>query len=284
MKIYQVGGAVRDEILGKPSKDIDFVCVLEDELMDIGHIISSYGDPFTVMVNELRGLGFKIFLKSPEYLTVRAQFPDKPVIVPGITFNFHSPRLTADFVLARKESGYTDGRRPDTVEVGTLEDDLARRDFTMNAIAKDAEGNLIDPHNGVQDINDRVIRAVGNAWDRLNEDALRAVRALRFSVTTGFRIDHELRFAMQSAAVLDKIRNNISDERIREELTKMFKHDTLSALAALHAYPALTGAMFDGRVSLEPTMKQRARRAGRKIDMSARSTGVQYHYPDNNGG
>lgn len=280
MQIYQVGGSVRDELMGVKSNDIDFTVVLSDQDVKLSAV-----PPFDIMAARLRQMGFKIFLETPEYLTIRAQFPKgERYVYASSDIRDGYKSLTADFVLARKESDYTDGRRPDTVEVGTLEDDLARRDFTMNAIAKDAGDNLIDPHNGVQDINDRVIRAVGNAWDRLNEDALRAVRALRFSVTTGFRIDHELRFAMQSAAVLDKIRNNISDERIREELAKMFKHDTLSALAALHTYPALTGAMFDGRVSLEPTMKQRARRAGRKIDMSARSTGVQYHYPDNNGG
>jgi tRNA nucleotidyltransferase/poly(A) polymerase len=216
------------------------------------------------MTKTLKNMGFEIFVETPEHLTIRAQFPkDSSGRFERPPFNIYSMApggLTADFVLARKEGDYSDGRRPDSVEVGSLEDDLARRDFRMNAIAKDPEGNLIDPHNGVQDINERVIRAVGNAQDRLREDALRAVRALRFSVTLGFRIDHELMFAMENAFVLDAIRDNISDERIREELNKMLAVDTLGTLSALGRYKDLTTAMFSGRVSLEATMKKRKRR------------------------
>lgn len=244
MQLYEVGGCVRDEILGLSSKDVDFSVVLSEQEMRLSAV-----DPFTTMTARLKQMGFKIFLETPEHLTVRAQFPK----------DSERGRLTADFVLARKEGTYSDGRRPDSVEVGTLEDDLNRRDFTMNAIAKDPDGNLIDPHNGVQDINDGVIRAVGTAFDRLNEDALRAVRALRFSVTKGFRIDKELEFAMGTAAVLDKIRDNIADERISDELSKMFRFDTLASLAALNDFPFLTEAMFSGKVSLDSTLKQKGR-------------------------
>lgn len=262
MEMFQVGGAVRDELLGVKSKDIDFTVVLSpDDLPAAGTTVNEPG-PFNVMGNKLRAMGFEIFLETPEFFTIRARFP-KPNehniawLPAGLTTAKSLP--TADFVLARKESDYTDGRRPDKVEIGTLEDDLARRDFTMNAIAKAADGTLIDPFNGVQDINDRVIRSVGSAFDRLNEDALRALRALRFSVTKGFRIDADVRFSMESAAVLEKIENKISDERIREELNKMFKFNTLESLKALGNFPALTAAVFAGRVSLEATMKQRGR-------------------------
>lgn len=138
-------------------------------------------------------------------------------------------------------------------------DDLARRDFTMNAIAKSADGTFIDPFNGRQDIDESVIRAVGDAFDRLSEDALRAVRALRFSVTKGFRIDTEVKFAMESARVLDAIVNNISDERIEKELSTMFRFDTLESIGALHSFPLLTEAMFAGSVSLDATMKTKGR-------------------------
>lgn len=263
MKMYMVGGCVRDEILGVSSKDIDFSCVLDPSDLPDRSLSVTNLTPFEVMRDNLVAMGFKIFLETPEYFTVRAQFPirsfrdldamdDQGNVIPA-------KRLTADFVLARKESSYTDGRRPDRVEIGTLEDDLARRDFRMNAIAKDAEGNLIDPFNGVQDINERVIRAVGDAYDRLSEDALRAVRALRFSVTKQFRIDHELRFAMESASVLDSLVNNISDERIKDELSKMFRYDTLASVRELAAYPLLTEAMFAGKVSLDATMKTKGR-------------------------
>ena len=253
MRMYEVGGCVRDEILGIPSKDIDFCVVLEKGQYPNGDLT-----PFEIMVVELELMGFKIFLETPEYLTVRAQFP-KGYRPGGFYGGDVRIGTTADFVLARKESGYTDGRRPDVVEPGTLMDDLSRRDFTMNAIAKDVDGNLIDPFNGVQDINDRVIRAVGSAFERLTEDALRAVRALRFAVTKGFLIDADLGFAMQSAAVLDAIENKISDERIKDELSKMFRFNTIESMKMLAVYPALTAAMFSGRVSLDATMKQKGR-------------------------
>lgn len=263
MKMYEVGGCVRDELLGVASKDIDFTVVLDDmdlRWRDTDAINSGIADPtpFENMAFRLTRMGFKIFLESPEFLTVRAQFPKSGGNY--MTVNHRDTAgLTADFVLARKESDYTDGRRPDNVEVGTLQDDLARRDFTMNAIAKDSEGNLIDPFNGQQDIEDRIIRAVGDPFDRLTEDALRAVRALRFSVTKGFNIDMELRFAMQDEQVLNAIKNKISDERIQVELSKMFRFDTHSSIRALFAFGLLTDAMFSGRVSLDATLKTKGR-------------------------
>lgn len=262
MKMFMVGGAVRDEILGIPSKDIDFSVVLGEfeKILCKQDQIS----PFEFMVWELKRLGFHIFLETPEYLTVRAQFPigtgDFEIVnLAGGPAKPGKKRLTADFVLARKESDYSDGRRPDMVEPGTLEDDLARRDFTMNAIAKTSRGSYIDPHNGLQDINDKIIRAVGDPFERLTEDALRAVRALRFSVTKGFSIDRDLKFAMQSAAVLDAIVNKISDERINDELSKMFRFNTVASMFALMEYPALMGAIFFGTVSLDATMKTKGR-------------------------
>lgn len=260
MQMFEVGGCIRDEILGVPSKDIDFTVVLEPGDTMIAGVDLAAQDPFKFMVSRLRQMGFEIFLETPEFLTVRARFPRTKTktasFLPGMS---QHRNLTADFVLARKESAYTDGRRPDVVEPGTLEDDLARRDFTMNAIAKDAAGNLIDPFNGQTDISNRVIRAVGDPLERLSEDALRAVRALRFAVTKGFRIDPELADAMRRGTVLEAITNNISDERIRAELSKMFRFNTVASLLILNEYPALTAAMFSGKVSLDATMKTKGR-------------------------
>jgi tRNA nucleotidyltransferase (CCA-adding enzyme) len=242
MQTYEVGGCVRDEILGVSSKDIDFTVVIDetDNVRD---------DPFVYMTQALVKEGFKVFVTTPEFLTVRAKFPK---------FSDRA-NLTADFVLARKEGEYTDGRRPDKVEVGTLEDDLARRDFTMNAIAKDAAGFYIDPFKGRQDIASRLIRAVGDPYERLREDALRAVRAVRFAVTKGFDIEESLWGALQDPMVLDDIQHKISDERIDVELSKMFRYDTVESLFMLTRLPSLTRAMFSGSVSLDSTMKQKGR-------------------------
>lgn len=257
MKMYMVGGAVRDEILGVPSKDIDFTVVLEDEFYEDGYDRRG-NTPFEAMTLELKRQGFKIFLETPEYLTVRAQFPDYKT-ARRFAGDHVGGRITADFVLARRESDYTDGRRPDVVIPGTLEDDLARRDFSMNAIAKDSDGNLIDPFNGVEDIRDAIIRAVGDPYERLREDALRAVRAIRFAVTKGFTIEPQLRYALEYKFVTDAIRNKISDERIDVELSKMFRYDTVASLKILNQFPCLTDAIFSGTVSLDATMKLRGR-------------------------
>lgn len=249
MKMYEVGGCVRDEILGVPSKDIDFSVVLEERELNYLGVSSITNDPFEYMVMRLKEMGFKIYQETPEHLTIRGKFPRDHAEHPG---------LDADFVLARKDGQYTDGRRPDSVEPGSLYDDLARRDFTMNAIAKDMHSYL-DPFHGMEDIKNRIVVAVGEPMERLTEDALRAVRAVRFAVTKGFVIEHNLARAMESPRVTDLVKNKISDERIRVELEKMFRYDTLGSLFQLHHYPHLTEAMFSGSVSLDATMKQKGR-------------------------
>lgn len=240
MEMFEVGGCVRDEILGLKSKDIDFSVTLTE-----GEIEGTGLNPFAFMTNTLRALGFTIFVEHPEHLTARAKFPKNHPMWSG---------LDADFVLARKEGTYTDGRRPDRVEVGTLYDDLARRDFTMNAIAKDARGNLIDPFNGQQDIADKVIRAVGNARERIGEDALRGLRALRFAVQKGFAIDEGVKDVLRSKAFQSDLRS-VSTERQREELEKMFKADTVRALDLIQEF-SLELVLFDNTgLRLTPTMK-----------------------------
>lgn len=118
----------------------------------------------------------------------------------------------------RTEFGYADKRRPDRVEFGvSLEQDLSRRDFTINAIAYDGE-KIIDPFGGQQDLNKKVIRAVGNPEERFGEDALRLLRAIRFATVLGFDIDPATRAGIITRA--DTI-THISAERIRDELCKM---------------------------------------------------------------
>lgn len=251
MKFYLVGGMVRDKHMGIKSKDADFSVVIEHTDMAAAGTTIEPQDPFDVMRRELVRRGFKIFVETPEHLTIRAQFPKGD--------NSFGTR-DADFVLARKDGDYSDGRRPDSVTAGTLEDDLRRRDFTMNAIAQDEDGNFIDPFDGIADINDGVIRAVGTAYERLSEDALRAVRAIRFAVTKEFRIDFELRLAMEHKNILDKVASPIvADERIKDEVAKMVRHDTVASIRMFNEFPALTNAMFSGRVSLDSTMKTKGR-------------------------
>lgn len=222
VKYYLVGGAVRDEILGKKSKDLDYSCEAPS---------------YEAMKQDILARGGTIFVESPQYLTIRAKMKGE----------------AADFVLCRKDGSYYDGRRPDTVEVGTLYDDLARRDFTMNAIAKDENGELVDPFNGLQDIKDRTIRCVGKASDRLSEDALRMLRAIRFSITKSFAIDESIVRFIDSRHMLIV---NVSEDRIRDELTKCFAHNTLETMRLFgrHEFMGLRDMVFTTtKIWLKPT-------------------------------
>ena len=119
----------------------------------------------------------------------------------------------------RTEGGYADHRRPDMVSfVGDLAADLARRDFTMNAIALSAEGVIADPYGGVADIRRRLIRCVGVPAERFEEDALRMLRALRFSAKLGFDIDLITLDAIREKAPLAAY---LAAERVRDELEKL---------------------------------------------------------------
>jgi len=122
----------------------------------------------------------------------------------------------------RGEVGYSDGRRPDAVFfVDEIHEDLARRDFTINAIAYDPiRGNLEDPFGGIEDLRRQLIRAVGKASERFHEDGLRVLRAARFAATLEFDIDPETARAI--APSLDSFRK-VSPERVRDEWVKIMK-------------------------------------------------------------
>ncbi len=126
----------------------------------------------------------------------------------------------------RGEGAYSDGRRPDKVEfVDDITADLARRDFTVNAMAIDpVDGHLIDPFDGRKDLEAQVLRAVGEPEDRFAEDGLRVLRAARFSATLGCSIDPKTERAMGSARSIDTFRR-VSAERVRDEWLKAMRAD-----------------------------------------------------------
>lgn len=228
VKLYKVGGAVRDQLLGLQSKDIDYA-VEAGSWEEMRDYIEDHG---------------KIYLETPQYFTIRAH-------VDGLG--------DADFVLCRKDGEYRDGRRPETVEVGTLADDLARRDFTMNAIAIDVDTNvLVDPYDGYTDLQNGLIRCVRSAQDRFAEDALRMLRALRFSITKNMRMDPDIEGALGSRSLLQLLDEKISWDRKKDEVFKMFKHDTVKTLMILNRFPAIKALLFDNKpLWLEPTLKER---------------------------
>lgn len=230
VKMYLVGGAVRDELLGLQTKDLDY-SVEAGSYQEMRDYIATNGT---------------IFLEKPEYFTIRAKVNGKD----------------ADFVLCRKDGAYFDGRHPESVEPGTLLDDLKRRDFTMNAMAKDEDGKLIDPFNGELDTYSRCIRCVGNPYERFEEDALRLIRALRFVVTKTTTehpawIHYETAKCLHHPGLLQPIAETIPVERIREELHKMLKHNTKWTLMLLADFPLMRDAIFFRKeLWLKPTTEQ----------------------------
>ncbi len=180
---YFVGGSVRDHILGLPIHDVDIAT-------------SAYPEEIKKIFNRTIDTGI-------QHGTVT------------VLMNESSYEITT----FRTESGYQDYRRPDKVTfVRSLEDDLKRRDFTINALAVDRNGNVIDKFDGLKDLDRKVIKAVGKAEERFHEDALRMMRAVRFQAQLDFTIEEQTAQAIaDNAPLLEKI----AVERIREEFVKM---------------------------------------------------------------
>lgn len=248
-KIFEVGGCVRDKILGLDSKDIDFTFVLDD-------LTISVKEGFKVMRSWLTDNGFEIFVSHPECYTVRARFPK----------NHKNAKLTADFVMARKEIGYeADSRRP-ILTLGSLEDDLIRRDFTVNAMAIDEEGNIIDLFDGRNDLKRGVLITPTDPKKTLLDDPLRLIRALRFSITKDLVISDEIFNCFIdnefSVDFLNKMKKTVSCERFREELFKMFKFDTCKSIESILNLNKMTNLDWfkllfeDNNMWLKPTTEK----------------------------
>ncbi|SHJ79934.1 tRNA nucleotidyltransferase (CCA-adding enzyme) [Dethiosulfatibacter aminovorans DSM 17477] len=180
---YLVGGAVRNLLLGLPVRDYD---------------ITTNAHPETIMSIFERTIPTGI-----DYGTV--------TVIVGSTFY--------EITTYRMDYEYVDSRRPSVVHFSTdLEEDLTRRDFTINAVCMDKEGNIVDPLNGVDDIKKKVIRAIGDPELRFREDALRMLRAIRFMSELGFDIEDSTVDSMRMNS--SKIKY-ISPERIQNELNRI---------------------------------------------------------------
>lgn len=242
-KFYEVGGKVRDELLGLESKDIDYTVVLDEQLLKTGWTMSFI---FATLEEYLIGNGYQVFLSTPDCLTIRAKFPK----------GHANEGTVADFVLARKEMGYIEGTRIPIVVPGSLYDDLERRDFTINAIAKATDGSLIDPFNGQQDIKDRILRTPVDPRITFNDDPLRLIRAIRFAITKQFTMDPDIVNIIRTFDY-KRLMPVVSEERIREELLKCFKKDSLVTMGLLCEYPKLAVYIFDyTKLWLKPTLEQ----------------------------
>jgi tRNA nucleotidyltransferase/poly(A) polymerase len=239
-KIFKVGGCVRDRLLGVDTNDIDFTFVLDnlDWTVESG---------FQIMTDWMNVNDFEIFLSTPECFTIRAKFPKEHKYA----------GMVADFVMARKEVGYVEGTRRPILELGTLEDDLLRRDFTLNAMAEDIDGNLIDIFGGIDDLKIGLLRTPLPAKQTMMDDPLRILRALRFTITKDFVMSDDIWEAMKQPNILKKLEQTVSGERIREELMKMMKYDTPKSLRLLmdvdEIIPGFLNLIFKDGMWLKPT-------------------------------
>lgn len=183
---YAVGGCVRDVLLGKKPKDWDVATNAKPEEIQKIFPDSFYANKFGTV-------------------SVKTKSEDETLTFVEIT-------------TFRKESGYADKRHPDEVEfVNDVAEDLARRDFTVNALASDGE-KIIDLFGGQSDLKKKLIKAVGEPVERFSEDALRMMRAVRFACELGFKIEEKTREAIKKEAGLLRA---IAKERIRDEFIKM---------------------------------------------------------------
>ena len=182
---FAVGGCVRDAIMQRPCDDTD------------------------VTTNAL-----------PE--ETKSVFSAYPVIETGIKHGTVGVLINGkiyEVTTYRKESAYSDSRHPDNVSFVTdLKEDLSRRDFTINAIAFSGNSGIRDYFGGIKDINNKIIRTVGDPYQRFSEDALRILRALRFSAVLGFEIEQNTSKAINDLA---ETVNKVSGERIFTELKKL---------------------------------------------------------------
>jgi tRNA nucleotidyltransferase/poly(A) polymerase len=192
---YLIGGAVRDLVMGKTPHEFDITTSL--------------------LPKEVKNLFKKVIETGIQHGTVLVLLKNG---------NY-------EFTTYRTEKGYSDGRRPDQVEFSaSLEEDLKRRDFTMNALAMDLEDfSVIDYQNGIQDIQKKMIRTIGNPIERFTEDGLRPIRAIRFMSSLGFAMEEE---TYKSIFLTRGITSKISRERFHDELIKILK--TSKPSIALH--------------------------------------------------
>ena len=193
--VFVIGGFVRDCILGRITHDIDIV-VQGSGIEFARKFARSLGD--NIPVNIFRNFG-----------TAMVKYQESEI----------------EFVGARKESYRTDSRKP-VVEDGTLEDDQNRRDFTINAMAislnKDSFGELVDPFNGLQDIENKVLKTPLEPAQTFSDDPLRMMRAIRFAAELGFTIDNETLNGIKDSASRIRI---VSKERITDELNRILLAD-----------------------------------------------------------
>lgn len=233
-EFYLVGGYVRDKLLNRKSQDMDYSVIYNG---------TNTENAFDLLCTYLEENDHIIYKKNPECVSIRA----KKI----------STNETSDFVLARKEINYDTSSRKPIILLGNLEEDLRRRDFTINAMAMDENHNIIDLFGSVNDLNCKILRTPMDPSITLLEDPLRILRGLRFSIILDFKLEDSFMEALADPTIWEKFSRVVSKERIREELNKMFEYNTIQTLKILEKvkfiYPNLYSVIFRN-VKLKPVV------------------------------
>lgn len=190
---YIVGGAVRDFCLNSPIKDVDITT--------------------NATITELKNL-----------------FEDV------VELSYHAFRvtylgLTIEVTSFRKDIEYIDHRHPKVSLVDTLEEDLIRRDFTINAMAMDADYKIIDVYNGQEDLKEKTVRCIGNPMVRFNEDCLRVLRAIELVARYNFKLDELILSALNTDYI-----KYLKEEYVVDMINKIFSYQNVMALTYIHKY------------------------------------------------
>jgi len=205
IKSYLVGGFVRDKLLNRPSKDADILCIGDG--INLAHAVAELFNPKPTVA----------YFKNFGTAQIKLNFSSAS----GEDDRSADELFEIEFVGARKESYSKDSRKP-VVETGTLEDDLNRRDFTINTLAvslnKDDYGELLDSFNGLKHLEEKIIKTPLDPAQTFSDDPLRMMRAIRFATQLDFKIEESTFDAIKENAERIKI---ISQERITDELNKI---------------------------------------------------------------
>lgn len=214
MKIYEVGGKVRDELMGKSSNDVDYV-IVGNNMEEVREYLDQHG--------------FIVFAFKSECNTFRCKFP-----------KFHPayPNLLADF----------------TVVLGDFRDDLKRRDFTINAIAKDVEtGEIVDLFNGQRHLKDGLLICPSDPMETLKSDPIRIIRALRFCYLFKFQVNYELESAIKNFQCNDFFVGKI--DRLVRELKKVDLSGKLFIFSQLKQLNEPIYDWIDSNIKLTPSKR-----------------------------
>ena len=208
IEFFLCGGSVRDLLLGRTPKDKDFVMLTSMSMKEV-----------EAKLNELsKTEDTCIYQYKTEFNTIRCR-------IQGENMDLAFPRTDKIIIKNNKVSNYT-------LRIGDLIVDSNRRDFTINSLYMSEDGEILNFQNGLEDLKNKIIKCVGNPDERIKEDPVRILRAIRFSITLGFEIEDETLFALSWNKNL-LCNSYVSNDRIKEEINKALSVDPLKTLNLL---------------------------------------------------